>query len=525
MIFLLAFVALTLTSAIMVFGLRFWTQRRGILDIPNHRSSHSRPTPRGGGLAIVAVCMVGVLVSWAAYPDWHWKVILAYLLGGALIASAGWIDDVRSLSAIVRLVVQSAAALLLILTAGYWNHVDMPIVGEIHLGWAGAVITFLWIVGLTNAFNFMDGIDGIAGSQAFIAGLGWCILGTMAQYPAVVFLGLLLAASCLGFLFHNLPPARIFLGDVGSAFLGYTLAVAGVVAAGDNPRLAFAGVLLVWPFVFDAASTFSCRAWRGENVFAAHRSHFYQRLVISGWTHGGATALYAGLAVAGLTLAVVFVGQPRVGGPVAVITVFSMAVGLWAIVVRQETKRAATEAGVLNRRAGMAASLKDLDTVREGRHLTLVSTEAVMAVALASAAELARSGFQSRVLKVPAGSSLEEDSVLTAAHDTGLLVILEEDGTQGESYGAVTNMLREAGIPDVRCHQIRMPAVSEKPSAEAAPAGPDYRPKVGFVVDHLYRILKRDFHVEEKSQWDDSATRAQDSVDASITEGLSRYDE
>lgn len=291
-------------SYVGVSCLRRWSERHQVLDIPNERSSHSRPTPIGGGLAIAVVTLVG---GWLFYvlsnQAISWSAFLAYTIGAVLIAVVSWLDDLKSLSSRVRFATHGLGAVLAVLGFGYWHTVSVPLLGQLYLGWLGLPITFLWIVGLTNAYNFMDGIDGIAGGQAVVAGLGWAALGWLSDQPLVGVLGLLLAASCLGFLGHNWPPARIFMGDVGSAFLGYTFAVLPIMAAQSDSHLALIGVLLVWPFVFDTAFTFLRRLCNGENVFAAHRSHLYQRLVIAGRTHRFVTLLYVGLAVVGVVLA------------------------------------------------------------------------------------------------------------------------------------------------------------------------------------------------------------------------------
>jgi UDP-N-acetylmuramyl pentapeptide phosphotransferase/UDP-N-acetylglucosamine-1-phosphate transferase len=112
-------------------------------------------------------------------------------------------------------------AIIAIAGYGFWGTLALPVVGSVNLGWWGAVLTVMWIVGLTNAYNFMDGTDGIAGSQAVIAGLGWALIGWAAGIPLVGGIGFLIAGASLGFLAHNWPPARVFMGDIGSAFLGY----------------------------------------------------------------------------------------------------------------------------------------------------------------------------------------------------------------------------------------------------------------------------------------------------------------
>lgn len=301
-------VALGLLTPLLAYAgvdvMRRWAQRGRLLDVPNERSSHVQPTPSGGGLVIVLVATLGLIVAWLRYPTLPAPSLVAYLAGAYLIAVVSWLDDLRSLSNRIRFAAHSLAALLVMLAFGYWHAVHLPLLGTLTLGWLGLPLTFLWLIGLTNAYNFMDGIDGIAGGQALVAGLGWGALGWLVGQPLICLLGALLAASALGFLGHNWPPARIFMGDVGSAFLGFTFAVLPMVAAQSEPRLVLAGALLVWPFLFDALFTFVRRARLGENVFAAHRSHLYQRLVIAGYSHRFVSALYGLLACVGVLLAV-----------------------------------------------------------------------------------------------------------------------------------------------------------------------------------------------------------------------------
>lgn len=312
-----------------VAAIRHWALRNSLLDIPNERSSHTLPVPRGGGLAIVLITLVGLIILWSLQPVWPWSTLFVYVSGATLIAAVSWLDDLRSLPNRVRFAVHSLSAVLIILWFGYWDKISLPLLGAINLGWLGSAITFVWIVGLTNAYNFMDGIDGIDGGQAVVAGLGWMILGGLGNQPLVVALGLLLAASSLGFLGHNWSPARIFMGDVGSAFLGYTFAVLPVIAGQHDARFAFAGALLVWPFVFDTTFTFLRRLLHREKVFAAHRSHLYQRLVTTGFSHKKAASLYIGLAIIGLVCSLAFVMGWRWADYLVVIIIVVASLILW----------------------------------------------------------------------------------------------------------------------------------------------------------------------------------------------------
>ena len=327
-----------LLSCIGVAGVRRWAERRQLLDIPNERSSHTRPTPRGGGLVIVVLSTAGLILAWLRYPTASPTVLIAYLVGAWLIAGVSWVDDLRSLPNRMRFGAHSLGAVLVILGIGHWGVVDLPLLGAESLGWLGVIITFLWIVGLTNAYNFMDGIDGIAGGQAVIAGIGWAALGCIGSNVGRL-MGILLAASSLGFLGHNWPPARIFMGDVGSAFLGFTFAALAVAAAQRDARLALAGILLVWPFVFDATFTFLRRLCRRENVFAAHRSHLYQRLVIAGCSHRAVTLLYIGLAAAGAILALLWTLDVAGSSLLIVVSMPVLCWGLCKVVWRRERMR------------------------------------------------------------------------------------------------------------------------------------------------------------------------------------------
>jgi len=317
---------------------RRYALRKELIDIPNERSSHTQPTPRGGGLAIVLGTLCGLLTYGLLFFVEYRFLLLFYAFGVGLIATVSWFDDLQTLPNRVRFAVHSLAAILAIIGLGYWDELSVPLLGQVHLGWVGLPITFLWIVGLTNAYNFMDGIDGIAGGQAVVAGLGWAIIGGLMNLPLLGAVGALLAVTSLGFLFHNWPPARIFMGDVGSAFLGYSFACLAIIGASKDPPLAIAGVLLVWPFVFDTIFTFFRRLKKRENVFSAHRSHLYQRLVISGYSHRSVTLLYMGLDVLGLLLALLVIAKNAWADLGVVIALPLSCFALWGyIVIREQT--------------------------------------------------------------------------------------------------------------------------------------------------------------------------------------------
>lgn len=331
----LSLVALAI-SFLSVGRLCRWAERHQVLDIPNERSSHTRPIPSGGGLSIVAVSLVGLILYWLSNPVWPLRTLLAYEMGACMISTVSWLDDLQTVPNLVRFGIHSLGAVLAVLFLGYWDATTLPFLGDVRFGPLGIPITFFWIVGLTNAYNFMDGIDGIAGVQAVAAGFGWALLGFSEELPFVCFWGALVAASSLGFLFHNWSPARIFMGDVGSAFLGYSFACLAIVGQHEKPTMAFAGVVMVWPFIFDTVFTLFRRFKRRENIFKAHRSHLYQRLVIAGFSHRTVSMVYAALDVVGVFLAFLVVKEAR-WSDLIVITVLPLAcLGLWAATIIKE---------------------------------------------------------------------------------------------------------------------------------------------------------------------------------------------
>ncbi|GAB4401232.1 MAG: glycosyltransferase family 4 protein [Anaerolineales bacterium] len=313
---ILIFTLLTILSAFGVWIIRQYAERRRIMDHPNERSSHSAPTPRGGGLAIVIVVLLaGIFAAAWVEPSRNFNSnlihSLIYLVCGAVIAFLGWRDDVHSLSPRVRFAVQGLVALASVLGMGYFKSVTIPLFGQLQLGAVGFIITLLWIVGLTNAYNFMDGIDGIAGGVALSAAFGWMFLATHTNHNFVFWIALAVAAGSLGFLFHNWSPAKIFMGDAGSTFLGYTFAVLPLLSADEGGDALMLGTLLMWTFIMDAGVTFIRRALKGERVFDAHRTHLYQRLVIGGYKHAQVSALYILLTLLAAALAYAWSwGQP-----------------------------------------------------------------------------------------------------------------------------------------------------------------------------------------------------------------------
>ena len=283
------FILITVLSYIGVSFIRRLVLRHQIIDHPKERSSHSLPMPRGGGLAIV-VLVLGTSLWFANATNLNRS--LTYIVLGAILAWVGWRDDIYSLSPKFRFLVQGLIAIISILVMGYFRVVRIPMIGDVDLGIIGIVITVLWIIGMINAYNFMDGIDGMAGGVALSAGLCWIVLSSNVHNPFVFWVALSIAASSLGYLGHNWPPAKIFMGDVASTFLGYSFAVLPLLSADQSGDALTIGTLLMWTAIIDPGATFIGRLLRRENIFSRHRSHLFQRLVIGGYRQGTISLLY-----------------------------------------------------------------------------------------------------------------------------------------------------------------------------------------------------------------------------------------
>jgi UDP-N-acetylmuramyl pentapeptide phosphotransferase/UDP-N-acetylglucosamine-1-phosphate transferase len=338
-VFLAACVAVA-ASAGLVAAVRSGAHRRRLLDHPNDRSLHVRPTPRGGGIGIALPVSLAMVSAGLLWPET--RTAATCLAGvGLLMAAVGLIDDVRGLPAVGRLVAHVCAAGLVVAGIGAWPTLVWPGLLHVDLGWAAVPFTIVLVAGFTNAYNFMDGADGIAGTQGIVAGVGWCGAGLAIDDPLLAVAGAAVAASSLGFLFFNWPPASIFMGDVGSSFLGFSLAALAVHAAQRSPAAATAGMLFVWPFVFDTAFTLFRRAGRRENLLAAHRGHLYQRLVLTGVSHRTVTLLYGALAAIGVVVGHVVGRGAAIPSIAGALLLALLAGALWRVVVLRERASAA----------------------------------------------------------------------------------------------------------------------------------------------------------------------------------------
>ncbi|MDG2032351.1 MAG: glycosyltransferase family 4 protein [Rhodospirillales bacterium] len=276
------FFGAALVTVLATWGIIGLLRRWAVLDLPNPRSSHDIPTPRGGGLAVIPV----VLIFWIALAlspmsDSPRLLILSVVGGAFILAIVSWIDDLRGLSPVIRLIIQY---LVVIVVLALPSESQLTFQGLAPF-WLDKILTAILWVWFINLFNFMDGIDGIASVETLSIGLGITLLaGTSEWQPLGQYQAIVLAGTAIGFLWWNWSPAKVFLGDVGSVPLGFLLGWLLLTLAGHG--LWAPAIILPLYYLVDATLTLFERLARGEKIWEAHRSHYYQQAVQKGFSHG-----------------------------------------------------------------------------------------------------------------------------------------------------------------------------------------------------------------------------------------------
>lgn len=292
-------------SGTLVGLVRSYARRAGVIDEPNDRSSHTAPTPRGGGIGVLGA-LVLTLAGYGVVRGvpWDTSSLVAMTWAVLSVAAIGWLDDHRTLGVVPRLVTHLLAALAVAWLSARWLPEQHPMLP--WLAW-----WMLWTVSSINVLNFMDGIDGLVASQvAVFAAYAWCVAspGTPSRPLALATIGAL-----VGFLVWNWSPARIFLGDVGSGALGALVVILGLSIMRDGADTGLVRAFLpLYPLFLDAATTIARRLARGERITTPHRSHLYQRLANGGWGHARTSLAFLVAALAGIAAGLAPDGVPRI---------------------------------------------------------------------------------------------------------------------------------------------------------------------------------------------------------------------
>jgi len=310
--------ALFFVSAIATRQLVANSHRLSTLDIPNERSSHLTPTPRGGGIAFVATSLAGFLLL-LLNNTLDNKALLALCCAGAIVAMAGHLDDRQKISgAAVRLVLHAIGAIILIVGIGFPSQISLfdRTVNTVAIG---SILGVLYLVWLLNLFNFMDGTDGIASSEAMFV----CVAGAVLNYFVLSDVNfsaaaIVLAASTLGFLLYNWSPAKIFMGDVGSGYLGIVIGGLSLMAAKQQHELLWVWIILLAVFVSDATVTLIRRLLRKQKPHVAHRSHAYQHLAIRFNSHSKVALIVLSINVVWLLPIAFLVANKQLAGTTGV---------------------------------------------------------------------------------------------------------------------------------------------------------------------------------------------------------------
>ncbi len=328
-----------LLGAFVGTGLVGIVARRRLVDVPNERSSHTVPTPRSGGIAITAAIVAALLVGrpfgWVSWSIATFSTVACLL---------GLRDDVSALRPRTKMALLLVAAALAAMPEQVKCAAAVPFVGDVHLSLLVWPLTLFWLAGYANAFNFMDGLNGMASLTAFVSATFFCFASMGDQFgrhgdDSLGEVAAVTSIAALGFLPWNFPKARIFMGDAGSLPLGLLLAWCAVRANATGALPFPASVLLLGPFLFDVTFTLVRRAIEGKTIGAAHREHLYQRLSRVWGSHAKVSLLYAGFSVVTGSLALAYAGLSDTGRLLSLVLPLAAMLGFASFVLRAERKK------------------------------------------------------------------------------------------------------------------------------------------------------------------------------------------
>jgi len=309
----------------------------GAIDYPKKRGMHSVPIPRMGGIAIVLGFVVTMFVMTFFVDEFRNAEFLGFIVGGIIIVITGILDDIYNIKARTKLMLQIAAAAVVIASGTRIEFVFWPLMTDVSA--ISVPLTFIWIIGVTNAVNLIDGLDGLAAGVASICALALTVLCIISGSPLAVVLSATLAGSCLGVLPRNFSPAEIFMGDTGALFLGYVLAVASII--GVFKFYAMLSVIIVFfamalP-IFDTLFAMTRRALNGKPIMGADREHLHHRLIDAGFsTTKAVVMLYVLSIVTGAFAVAIAIADLWI---ILVVAVLALALGMMIIVYRKRISR------------------------------------------------------------------------------------------------------------------------------------------------------------------------------------------
>ena len=344
LVYIAAFAAAFGVSLFVTPHSRWISIRLGAIDEPKHRGMHNKPIPRLGGIAIVAGFVVTLLLMIPFVEELRTMEVAGFFVGGIIIVITGILDDVYNIRARTKLVLQMAAAAVVIASGTYIEFVFWPF--ATHLSVFAVPVTFLWIIGITNAVNLIDGLDGLAAGVASICALCLVVLCIISGEPVAVVLSAALAGTCLGFLPRNFSPAEVFMGDTGALFLGYVLAVTSIIGVFKTYAMlsvVIAIFALALP-IFDTVYAMGRRMANGKPIMTADRAHLHHRLIDAGLsTNRTVIALY-GMSLIGAAIAIAIAIQDIIAFLVVMVFASMLVVMTFTYRMRNKTENREPEA-------------------------------------------------------------------------------------------------------------------------------------------------------------------------------------
>ena len=268
-----------------------YSEKMGMIDIPNKRSSHTQPTPKGGGLGFFSVFTAIALGFYSFFPEYH-SIVSPLLFGGPMVILLGWFDDRYCLPAFFRLFVHFLVAILIYVFVTQSFKIQLNISFLPEQFWINSIFCILFIAWFINLYNFMDGVDGQAASTAVVGSFLMAVVAGIHDSYKLSMIYCLVGYTVSGFLFYNWNPAKIFMGNTGSYFLGFIFASLALISKVHANVSFYSHIIIFGFFIFDTTFVLMCRLLKGKPLFRAHKTFIFHKLVKKGWSHGKISTFY-----------------------------------------------------------------------------------------------------------------------------------------------------------------------------------------------------------------------------------------